>query len=169
VPCAVTGRALAAAALAYSLEKSDPLLVYRTFKARIRAAAQEKAQADPGSAQDERSDQQRSGLSVPSAPTSVAAVPKVRAASVSSPTKPRFYKGPAPTQKKASRKPHPTSRYASRGEHVIGDREPRRLFNYQPLFGPKVPAEYYPRRGNSGYYRERRWGDYYPDGGFDYN
>ena len=33
VPCAVTGRALAAAALAYSLEKSDPLLVYRTFKA----------------------------------------------------------------------------------------------------------------------------------------
>ena len=42
VPCAVTGRALAAAALAHSLEKTDPLLVYRTFKARIRAAAQEK-------------------------------------------------------------------------------------------------------------------------------
>ena len=42
VPCAVTGRALAAAALAYSLEKTDPLLVYRTFKARIRAAAREK-------------------------------------------------------------------------------------------------------------------------------
>jgi Protein of unknown function (DUF1488) len=42
VPCAVTGRALAAVALAHSLEKSDPLLVYRTFKARIRAAAQEK-------------------------------------------------------------------------------------------------------------------------------
>ena len=60
-------------------------------------------------------------------------------------------------------------RYASRGEHLIGDKEPRRLFNYQPLFGPNVPAEYYPRRGNSGYYCERRWGDYYPDGGFDYN
>ena len=42
VPCAVTGRALAAAALAHSLEKSEPLLVYRTFKAVIRAAAQEK-------------------------------------------------------------------------------------------------------------------------------
>ena len=42
VPCAVTGRALAAAALANSVEKSDPLLVYRTFKAVIRAAAQEK-------------------------------------------------------------------------------------------------------------------------------
>jgi hypothetical protein len=42
VPCAVTGRALAAAALAHSLEKSDPLLVYRTFKAGIRAAAQKK-------------------------------------------------------------------------------------------------------------------------------
>jgi hypothetical protein len=41
VPCAITGRALAAA-LAHSLEKSDPLLVYRTFKAGIRAAAQEK-------------------------------------------------------------------------------------------------------------------------------
>jgi hypothetical protein len=38
VPCAVTGRALAAAALAYSLEKTDPLLVCRTFRARIRAA-----------------------------------------------------------------------------------------------------------------------------------
>jgi hypothetical protein len=42
VPCAVTGRALAAAALAHSLEKSDPILVYRAFKAGIRAAAQEK-------------------------------------------------------------------------------------------------------------------------------
>jgi hypothetical protein len=42
VPCAVTGRALAAAALAHSLENTDPLVVYRTFKARIRAAAQEK-------------------------------------------------------------------------------------------------------------------------------
>jgi hypothetical protein len=128
-------------------------------------AAQEKAQADPGSTQNERSDQQRSGGSVPSAPSGVAAVPEVPAASVSSPTKRRFYQGPAPTQKKASRKPHPTSRYASRGERVIGDREPRR----QPLFGLNVPAEYYPRRGNSGYYRERRWGDYYPEGGFDYN
>jgi hypothetical protein len=38
----MTGRALAAAALTHSLEKSDPLLVYRTFKAGIRAAAQEK-------------------------------------------------------------------------------------------------------------------------------
>jgi hypothetical protein len=42
VPYAVTGRALAAAALSHSLEKSDPLLVYRTFKAAIRPAAQEK-------------------------------------------------------------------------------------------------------------------------------
>jgi hypothetical protein len=42
VPCPITGRALAAAALAHSLEKSDPILVYRTFKARIREAAQEK-------------------------------------------------------------------------------------------------------------------------------
>jgi hypothetical protein len=42
VRCAVTGRALAAAAIAYSLEETDPLLVYRTFKARIRAAAHEK-------------------------------------------------------------------------------------------------------------------------------
>jgi hypothetical protein len=33
---------LAAAALTHSLEKADPLLVYRTSKARIRAAAQEK-------------------------------------------------------------------------------------------------------------------------------
>ena len=38
VSCVVTGRALAAAALAYSLEKTDPLLVHRTFRARIRAA-----------------------------------------------------------------------------------------------------------------------------------
>ena len=38
----VTIVALAVAALAHSLEKSDPLLVYRTFKARIRTAAQEK-------------------------------------------------------------------------------------------------------------------------------
>jgi hypothetical protein len=80
-------------------------------------AAQEKAQADPGSAQDERPDPQRSGGMVPSAPTSVAAVAKVPAASVLSPTKPRFHQGPAPTQKKASRKPHPTSRYAWPGFH----------------------------------------------------
>jgi hypothetical protein len=99
-------------------------------------------------------------------PTSVAAVPEVPAASASS-AKSRSYRGPAPTQKKASRMPHPTSRYASRGEHAIGDGEPRRLFNYQPLFGANVPAEYYPRRGYSGYYREPRWGDY-PYGGFDY-
>ena len=95
-------------------------------------------------------------------------MPEVPAASASSPAKPRSYQGPAPTQKKASRKPHPTSRYASRDEHVIGDREPHRLFNYQPLLGPNVPAEYYPRRGYSGYYREPRWGDYYPYGGVDY-
>jgi hypothetical protein len=127
-------------------------------------AAQEKAQAKT----DAPTSRGPAG-SVPRAPTSVAAVPEVAAASVSSPPKPRFYQRPAPTQKKASRKPHPTSRYASRGEHVIGDREPRRLFNYQPLFGPNVPAEYYPKRGYSGYYRERRWGGYYPDGGFDYH
>jgi hypothetical protein len=50
----------------------------------------------------------------------------------------------------------------------MGDREPRRLLNYQPLFGADVPAEYYPRRGNSGYYREPRWRDYYSNGVFDY-
>jgi hypothetical protein len=50
----------------------------------------------------------------------------------------------------------------------MADRESRRLFNYQPLFGAAVPAEYYPRRGYSGYYREPRWGDYYPYRGFDY-
>jgi hypothetical protein len=31
-----------------------------------------------------------------------------------------------------------------------------------------VPAEYYPRRGYSGYYGEQRWGDYYSNGVFDY-
>jgi hypothetical protein len=100
-------------------------------------------------------------------PTSIAAAPEVPAASASW-AKYRSYRAPAPTQKKASRLPHPTSRYASRGEHVIGDREPRRLFNYQPPFGTNAPAEYYPKRGYGGYYREPRWGDYYPYGGFDY-
>ena len=60
------------------------------------------------------------------------------------------------------------SRYASRVEHVNGDRGPRRPFADQSLFGADVPAEYYPRRGYGGYYREQRWGDYYPNGGFDY-
>lgn len=96
-------------------------------------------------------------------PTSIAAAPEVPAASASW-AKSRPYRRPALAQKKVSRVPHPTSRYASRGEHVIGDREPRRLFNYQPSFGANVPAEYYPRRGYSGYYRD----DYYPYGGFDY-
>jgi hypothetical protein len=56
----------------------------------------------------------------------------------------------------------------SRGERAMGEKESRRLFNYQPLYGPDVPAEYYPRRGYSGYYREPRWGGYYSYGGFDY-
>jgi hypothetical protein len=100
-------------------------------------------------------------------PTGGAAAPEAPAASASW-AKSRSHPAPAPTQKKASRIPHPTSRYASRGEHVIGDRESRRLFNYQPLYGADVPAEYYPRRGYSGYYHEPRWGGYYPYGGFDY-
>jgi len=100
-------------------------------------------------------------------PTSTAAAPEVPAASESW-AKSRSYRAPAPTQERASKVPHSTSRYASSGEHVTGDREPRRLSNYQPPFGANVPAEYYPRRGYRGYYREPRWGDYYPYGGFDY-
>ena len=101
-------------------------------------------------------------------PTSIATAPEVLAASASW-AKSQSHRAPAMTQKKASRIPHhPTSHYASRGENVVGDREPRRLFNYQPLYGADVPAEYYPRRGYSGYYHEPRWGGYYPYGGFDY-
>jgi hypothetical protein len=102
-------------------------------------------------------------------PTSVAEVP---AAGTPSPAKAPSYQAPArdrtPVQKRATRKPHPMSRYASRVEHVNGDRGPRRPFADQSLFGADVPAEYYPRRGYGGYYREQRWGDYYPNGGFDY-
>jgi hypothetical protein len=98
---------------------------------------------------------------------SIAAAPEVPAASASW-AKSRSYRAPAPTQKKVSRKPSPTPRYASRGERAMGEKESRRLFNYQPLYGPDVPAEYYPRRGYSGYYREPRWGGYYSYGGFDY-
>ena len=104
-------------------------------------------------------------------PTSGIAV-EVPPAKAVSPARARFYRAPvtdrAPTQKKATRKFQPTSRYASRGEHVYGDRGPRRPFEDQSLFGANVPAEYYPRRGYGGYYGEQRWGDYYPNGGFDY-
>jgi hypothetical protein len=105
------------------------------------------------------------GASSTQSPTSIVAAPEGPVASTSW-AKSRSHRAPAP--KKVSRLPHPASRYASRGENVIGDREPRRLFNYQPLYGANVPAEYYPRRGYSGYYREPRWGGYYPYGGFDY-
>jgi hypothetical protein len=134
-------------------------------------AAQEKAQAaTPDRPTTTAStDTSRAGASVLStqSPTSIAAAPEVPAASTSW-AKSRSYRAPATTQRKVSRKPSPTSRYSSRGENVIGNREPRRLFNYQPLYGADVPAEYYPRRGYSGYYREPRWGGYYPYGGFDY-
>ncbi len=105
------------------------------------------------------------GASSTQSPTSIVVAPEGPAASTSW-AKSRSHRAPVP--KKASRIPHPASRYASRGENVIGDREPRRLFNYQPLYGADVPAEYYPRRGYSGYYREPRWGGYYPYRGFDY-
>jgi hypothetical protein len=93
--------------------------------------------------------------------TSITAAPAVPAANASW-VKSRSYRASTWMQKKASRKPSPTPRYASRGERGMGDKESRRLFNYQPLFGADVPAEYYPRRGYSGYYREPRWGGYYP-------
>jgi hypothetical protein len=89
-------------------------------------------------------------------------------ASAASPADAGSYQGPAPVQKKATRKPHPTLRYASRGERLKGDRGSRRPFDDQSLFSANVPAEYYPRRGYGGYYRVQRWGDYYPNGGFDY-
>lgn len=136
-------------------------------------AAQEKAQAvttdRPTTTASTDTSQARGGPNASStqSSTSIAAAPEAPAASASW-AKSRSYRAPAPTQKKASRKPSPTSRYASRGEHGMGDRESPRLFNYQPLFGADVPAEYYPRRGYSGYYREPRWGGYYPYGGFDY-
>jgi hypothetical protein len=104
--------------------------------------------------------------------TSATAEAEAPAAGAASPAKAASYQAPAahksPLQKNATRKPRPTSRYASRGEHVNGYRGPRRPFEDQSLFGANVPAEYYPRRGYGGYYREQRWGDYYPDGRFDY-
>ena len=42
VRCAVTRRALAAAATLHSLDKDKPLVVYRSLKVRIRAIAREK-------------------------------------------------------------------------------------------------------------------------------
>jgi hypothetical protein len=42
VRCAVTGRALAAAATLHSLDKDKPLVVYRALKVRIQAIAREK-------------------------------------------------------------------------------------------------------------------------------
>jgi hypothetical protein len=137
------------------------------------STAQEKAQATipdpPATAAPTDTSRSGGGLSASSTqpPTSIAAAPKIPAWNASW-AKSRSYRTPALTQKNASRKPHPTSHYAARGEHGMGDKEPRRLFNYQPLFGADVPAEYYPRRGYSGYYREPRWGGYYPYGGFDY-
>ena len=94
-------------------------------------------------------------------------VPPAKAAS---PASARLYRAPgtdkASAQKIATRKVPP--RYAPRGEHVHGDRGPRRPFEDHSLLGANVPAEYYPRRGYSGYYGEQRWGDYYSNGVFDY-
>jgi hypothetical protein len=119
-----------------------------------------------------RTASQSSASSSAQSPTSGAAVAEVPAAGPASPAKARSYQAPAadkaPVQRKATKKLHPKSRYASRGEHVNGDSGPRRPFDDQSLFGANVPAEYYPRRGYGGYYREQRWGDYYPNGGFDY-
>ena len=42
VRCAVTRRALAAVAALHSLDRDEPLVVYRALKARIQAIAQEK-------------------------------------------------------------------------------------------------------------------------------
>ena len=42
VRCAVTRRALAAAAILYSLERDEPLVLYRALRARIQAIAKEK-------------------------------------------------------------------------------------------------------------------------------
>ena len=104
--------------------------------------------------------------------TSIAAPAEVPAAGAASPAKLPADEAAAavkaPVQKKATKKPHPASRYASRGEQTNGVRGLRRLFDYQSPFGANVPAEYYPRRGYGGYYREQRSGGYYPDGGFSY-
>jgi hypothetical protein len=104
------------------------------------------------------------------AQTSGAVVTEVPPAKAASPASARLYRAPATdkasAQKKATRKV--PLRYASRGEHVHDDRGPRRPFEDQSLFGANVPAEYYPRRGYSGYYGGQRWGDYYSNGVFDY-
>jgi hypothetical protein len=104
--------------------------------------------------------------------TSIAAPAEVAAGAASSAKlpadeAPAAAKAPR-VQKNATKKPHAASRYASRGEQTNGVRGLRRLFDYQSQFGPNVPAEYYPRRGYGGYHREQRWGDNYPDGGFNY-
>jgi len=96
---------------------------------------------------------------------------EVPATSATASAKARSYPAPAadeaPLQKKVTRK-HPLVRYASRGEHLNGGRGPRRPFENKALFGANLPADYYPQRGYGGYYREQRWGDNYPNGGFDF-
>ena len=152
---------------ARALVASVPVDTPRAAQITPRRSAHKSAPTD-GS----RSASQSSASSNAPPPTSGAAVAEVPPAKAASPAKARFYRAPAmdkaSAQKRATRKFQPTSRYASRGEHVHGDRGPRRPIEDQSLFGANVPAEYYPRRGYGGYYGEQRWGDYYPNGGFDY-
>jgi hypothetical protein len=120
-------------------------------------------------------DRGRTGSSTGSSaqpPTSGAVGTEVPAASATAPAKARFYLAPAadevPVQKTVTKKHNPSFRYASRGKHLNGGRGPRRSFGDQTSFGANLSAEYYPHREYGGYRRERRWGDNYPNGGFDF-
>jgi hypothetical protein len=54
---------------------------------------------------------------------------------------------------------HPALRYASRGEHLTGDRGVVAAHSTTSLcLVRNVPADYYPRRGHGGHYREQRLG-----------
>ena len=152
---------------ARTLVASAPVDTLRAAQITPQAAIQDQPMK-PASTDGSRSASQSSVSSNAQPLTSGAAVAEVPPAKAASPAKARFYRAPAPAQKNATRKLQPTSRYASRDQHVHGDRGPRRPFEDQSLFGANVPAEYYPRRGYGGYYGQQRWGDYYPNGGFDY-
>jgi hypothetical protein len=145
---------------------SVPVGTPRAAQVKTQAAIQDQP-LNPAPTDGSQTASESSASSSTQPPTSVAEVPAAGTASLA---KAPSYQAPAadkaPVQKKATRKPHPMSRYASRVEHVNGDRGPRRTFVDQSLFGANVPAEYYPRRGYGGYYREQRWGDYYPNGDY---
>jgi hypothetical protein len=120
-------------------------------------------------------DRGRTGSSTGSSaqpPTSGAVGTEVPAASATAPAKARSYLAPAadeaPVQKTVTKKHNPSFRYASRGKHLNGGRGPRRSFGDQTSFGANLSAEYYPHREYGGYRREQRWGDNYPNGGFDF-